>query len=151
MSNSFCFVITRLFYLAFLLGDFWPFHNLEAPAERACFSSLWAGPREAGGAASPAPSCPGHCLPTGLHVDPPACRPPAASLPSQKHSLRGPARGPGNPPGPTRLDGQHGHHPDPRRDAGQSWPAVTDQSRTRDLPGWGLHASPRAPSGSCVS
>lgn len=63
----------KAFLFGLSLGGFLAFHNLEAPAETACFSSLWAGPREAGGAASPAPSCPGHCLPTGLHVDPPAC------------------------------------------------------------------------------
>ena len=46
-SNSIsCFVIITLFNLTFLFGDFWHFHNLEAPAERTC-PGLSAGHREA--------------------------------------------------------------------------------------------------------
>ena len=131
-----------LLYLAFLLGDFWHFHNLEAPLETACFSSLWVGPREAGRGSQPCPIPPWAlsphwfvCRPTSLltsHSEPPfpetliACVAPLEGL--ETHLI---------PPGWTVSMATT------QTLAGLSWPPEAGQSRTGDRPGWGLHASPR--------
>ena len=136
------------FYVAFLLGDFWHFHNLVAPAETAWFSSLWAGPQEAGRGGQACPIPPWALSPHWF-----ACRPASLLTP---HS---------EPPFPETLtacvaplEGLE-THPVPgwtvsmattQTLAGQSWPPEAGRSRTGDRRGWGLHAGPRR-SGSRVS
>lgn len=85
-----CCVTIMLFYVTFLFEDFWPFHNLEAPAESLFSASgaspggLWGRPALPCHPPAPPPHWLCACGPT---------RPPTSSRSRNTHSTCAPARG----------------------------------------------------------
>lgn len=138
-----CCVTIMLFYVTFLFEDFWPFHNLEAPAESLFSASgaspggLWGRPALPCHPPAPPPHWLCACGPT---------RPPTSSRSRNTHSTCAPARGPGihrippavrsagPPPGPrARCQAEPGPWVGPSRTRIRAcwWPA-----------GWGLDVRP---------